>query len=75
MTSSQMGDGMDLERRIEDALRAALTMTAENPCPPLLAAALDHAVFPGGQRLRPRLVTAVAFLATVALILLSPLAG
>lgn len=55
-----MGDGMDLERRIEDALRAALTMTAENPCPPLLAAALDHAVFPGGQRLRPRLVTAVA---------------
>jgi geranylgeranyl diphosphate synthase type II len=55
-----MGDGMDLERRIEDALRSAVALTAERPCPPKLAAALDHAIFPGGQRLRPRLLCAVA---------------
>lgn len=55
-----MGDGMDLERQIEDALRSALKEAALAPCPPLLSAALDHSVFPGGQRLRPRLLCAVA---------------
>ena len=55
-----MGAGMNMDRLIEDALHAALAEAASPDCPPLLAAALDHSVFPGGQRLRPRLLCAVA---------------
>lgn len=51
---------MDSGQKIEDALAAALALTATDACPPQLASALHHAVFPGGQRLRPRLVYAVA---------------
>ena len=51
---------MDPATRIERALHAALGR-AENPsCPPLLAAAMRHAVFPRGARIRPRLCLAVA---------------
>ncbi len=51
---------MDPATRIERALQAALGR-AENPsCPPLLAAAMRHAVFPRGARIRPRLCLAVA---------------
>ena len=46
--------------RIDRALEAALARAARRPCPPGLAAALRHAVFPGGARLRPRLCLAVA---------------
>ena len=46
--------------RIEHALLAAVA-TADAPgCPPRLAAAMHHAVFPGGARIRPRLCLAVA---------------
>ena len=51
---------MDLERLIEDSLHAALREATAASCPPLLAQALNHSVFPGGQRLRPRLLCAVA---------------
>jgi len=49
-----------LERLIEDALLSAVNESAAESCPPLLAQALHHSVFPGGQRLRPRLLCAVA---------------
>ena len=51
---------MDPATRIERTLHVALGR-AENPsCPPLLAAAMRHAVFPRGARIRPRLCLAVA---------------
>lgn len=51
---------MDVSRRIEDALIQALGAADLPGCPPKLAAAMRHAVFPGGARVRPRLVLAVA---------------
>ena len=59
---------MDPIKRIEKALAGAVEHSliaavahAEAPgCPPRLAAAVRHAVFPGGQRIRPRLCLAVA---------------
>lgn len=51
---------MDGSRRIEQALTQALAQADRPGCPPRLAAALRHAVFPGGARVRPRLVLAVA---------------
>jgi geranylgeranyl diphosphate synthase type II len=51
---------MDVTRRIEDALIQALAAADRPGCPPKLAAAMRHAVFPGGARVRPRLVLAVA---------------
>ena len=51
---------MDPLSRIEKALNAAIA-EAENPTsPPRLAAAMRHAVFPRGARIRPRLCLAVA---------------
>ena len=51
---------MDTTTRIEQALHAAVA-TGETPgCPPRLAAAMRHAVFPGGARIRPQLCVAVA---------------
>lgn len=50
----------DAAQRIERALRAALASADEPGCPPKLAAALRHAVFPGGARIRPMLCLAVA---------------
>ncbi len=49
---------MDGWVRIEQALAAALTF--EPGGPPSLSAAIHHAVFPGGMRVRPRLCLAVA---------------
>ena len=46
--------------RIEQALTAALTRGETASCPPKLAAAVRHAVFPGGARIRPQLCIAVA---------------
>jgi geranylgeranyl diphosphate synthase, type II len=52
---------MDARTRIERALNTALA-GAEGPgCPPRLAAALRHAVFPTGALIRPRLCLAVAW--------------
>lgn len=46
--------------RIERALRASLAPTLGPGHPPKLAAAMQHAVFPGGARIRPKLTLAVA---------------
>ena len=46
--------------RIENSLLAALAASAGPGCPPKLAAAVRHAVFPGGARIRPQLCLAVA---------------
>jgi geranylgeranyl diphosphate synthase type II len=59
---------MDAIARIEKALGTAIEQTlmaavaqVEDPgCPPRLMAAIRHAVFPGGARIRPRLCLAVA---------------
>ena len=51
---------MDHGTRIETALRAAVDVATGPGCPPGLAAAVRHAVFPAGSRLRPRLCLAVA---------------
>jgi len=46
--------------RIEESLQAALDRVSGPSAPPLLAEAMEYAVFPGGQRLRPSLCLAVA---------------
>jgi geranylgeranyl diphosphate synthase type II len=46
--------------RIERALRASLSASLQSGHPPKLAAAMQHAVFPGGARIRPTLCLAVA---------------
>ena len=51
---------MDPMTRIEAGLNLAFTRTHAPPAPPLLAAAMRHAVFPRGARVRPRLCLAVA---------------
>ncbi len=47
-------------QRIERALQRALALGEGPEGPPLLAAAMRHAVFPGGARIRPQLCLAVA---------------
>jgi geranylgeranyl diphosphate synthase, type II len=47
-------------QRIEVSLQQALTLSTAPEGPPLLAAAMRHAVFPGGARIRPQLCLAVA---------------
>ena len=51
---------MDAVNRIEQALQAAIGRAEVPGCPPSLAAAMRHAVFPRGARVRPRLCLAVA---------------
>jgi geranylgeranyl diphosphate synthase type II len=51
---------MDATARIERALGTALARAGGNGCPPRLVAAMRHAVFPKGSRVRPRLCLAVA---------------
>lgn len=51
---------MDTRRRIERALKTCLELASAPPCPPHLARALRHAVFPGGARFRPTLCLTVA---------------
>ena len=46
--------------RIEQALATAISMGERPGCPPKLAGAIRHAVFPGGARIRPQLCLAVA---------------
>jgi len=48
------------QQRIEDTLQTALAGAEAGGAPPRLAAALRHAVFPGGARVRPQLALAVA---------------
>lgn len=51
---------MESMARIELALNAAVASGEGQGCPPKLAAAVRHAVFPGGARIRPQLCLAVA---------------
>ena len=51
---------MDAVTRIEQALQTAIGRADVPGCPPRLAAAIRHAVFPRGARVRPRLCLAVA---------------
>jgi geranylgeranyl diphosphate synthase type II len=51
---------MDATTRIEQALAAAVTRAEALGAPTGLGGAIRHAVFPGGQRIRPRLCLAVA---------------
>ena len=51
---------MDVMSRIERALTQALARGDHPGCPPKLVAAMRHAVFPRGARIRPRLAHAVA---------------
>lgn len=51
---------MEPDSPFEKALTAALNAACSADCPPRFAAALRHAVFPGGARVRPKLVMAVA---------------
>ncbi|GAC1340611.1 MAG: polyprenyl synthetase family protein [Acetobacteraceae bacterium] len=46
--------------RIERSLQTALGRTGHPGCPPRLGLAMQHAVFPRGARIRPRLCLAVA---------------
>ena len=46
--------------RIEQSLAAAIALGEDSSCPPKLAGAIRHAVFPGGARIRPQLCLAVA---------------
>ena len=51
---------MDVMGRIERALTSNLKRGSGTACPPKLVAAVNHAVFPRGARIRPRLCLAVA---------------
>lgn len=51
---------MDTISRIEQALAKAIGYAERPGCPPRLVAAMRHAVFPAGARIRPRLCFAVA---------------
>src|SRR5690349_13610196 len=51
---------MDMVTRIEGALADSVLLAEAAGAPPRLAAAMRHAVFPRGGRVRPRLVLAVA---------------
>lgn len=50
---------MDATTRTEQALTEALAHAEGQGCPPRLAEAMRHAVFPGGARIRPGLCLAV----------------
>ena len=47
-------------QRMDAAIRAALATAAADPAPGQLVAALEHAVLPGGARIRPTILMAVA---------------
>lgn len=51
---------MNFDAQINISLRQALGLDAEDTCPPKLKQALEHAVFPGGAHVRPKLCFAVA---------------
>jgi geranylgeranyl diphosphate synthase type II len=51
---------IDARAQVEQTLTAVLKRARNGNCPAGLAAAMDHAVFPGGARIRPQLCLAVA---------------
>lgn len=58
--SNQLSTEADPGRRIDHGLEVSVARASAAGAPPKLAAALQHAVFPGGARVRPRLCLAVA---------------
>lgn len=51
---------MSFSERIEHCLRANIEASRGAACPPGLERAVEHAVFPGGARVRPKICLAVA---------------
>lgn len=51
---------MALSERIEAAMAGAMAVAQSGAAPPRLGAALPYAVFPGGARIRPTILTSVA---------------
>lgn len=51
---------MEADSPIEKALAAALSGACSADCPPKFAEAIGYSIFPGGARVRPKLVLAVA---------------
>ncbi len=51
---------IDIETRTEQALHRAVDRLTSDGCPPQLGEAIRYAIFPAGNRLRPRLCLAVA---------------
>jgi geranylgeranyl diphosphate synthase type II len=51
---------MPLDQRIDDSLNRALSLVQALDAPPRLSAALPYAIFPGGARIRPTILLAVA---------------
>lgn len=51
---------IDVNKRIEESLTDVLARGRSSEGPPRLFAAVEHAVFPGGARIRPQLCLAVA---------------
>lgn len=60
VAASVENPALSVAQRIERALQQALSFGMSPEGPPLLAAAMRHAVFPGGARIRPQLCLAVA---------------
>jgi len=54
------GGNVSNNDQIERALDRAVQRVQSSTCPPTLTAAVRHAVFPGGARVRPKLCLAVA---------------
>ncbi len=54
------GGTMSITNRIEQALELQFSRVQSSSAPPRLMAAMRHAVFPGGARIRPQLCLAVA---------------
>jgi geranylgeranyl diphosphate synthase type II len=51
---------MDIEERIQVAMERHFQAVVSPDTPPTLKAAMEHALFPGGARIRPQLLMAVA---------------
>ena len=51
---------MPIKSRIDAAISLALSRACDRPSPDRLASALDHAVMPGGARIRPTILLSVA---------------
>jgi geranylgeranyl diphosphate synthase type II len=61
MAATALAEGpMDMMSRVQQALDQQLALAHSPSAPPRLIAAMRHAVFPGGARIRPQLCLAVA---------------
>jgi geranylgeranyl diphosphate synthase type II len=60
MSTTQTRHSATQQPAYEAALHQAIEQATSDGCPPRLAQAMQHAVFPGGARVRPQLCFAVA---------------